>query len=579
MPALASLFALVATFAPQDPAPQPPPETVTLSGRVVDLRGEGVPVAEVWVTHQTDERLARTVTDAEGFFRVGKVPKRDWWTVWAKAEGRCKSSDFTRSPGSPLHIELHEATTVSGALKSPDGATLAGVVVAGQTSTRALLLTEQATTDDEGNFAIEGMPLGDAAFSAWTPELGLLIADHRVVGNDTVTLRPIDTPSTSMTISIDGLPKDGRPEVTLHWLPYSNGGLSYLPGPLRKPALTGDAWQVERIPDWRYVVRPQATGWTFEPNQVTVEAGKGPHQLGFVAHPVGDTSLAWQAVVRDAEGHPVAGVSFVLRRSNGVSLVEATSDQDGKLTLHSPLAAGTKAFVYSTDDRWVVEQTKTAEMFGTHDRRFLAAHECVVEPEKTLELRVVPGCSVSGMLLLADGRPAAGVDVQLQGEATSRFPRWKSFAYATTDQAGRYRFVRQHHSGDAVRVHVEGRSGDANSEPLVLDGPGTKINVPPLELSPIAIVEGVVLGADGKPAPGVAVWLRDWDLATNNQRSGSVTEVITDRQGRYRFVGVPLGGAYLEIPWRRGRDIRRAVEPFEVEAGKTYAFELRHEDQ
>ncbi|MEZ6036108.1 MAG: carboxypeptidase regulatory-like domain-containing protein [Planctomycetota bacterium] len=575
MPALALLLSLATSIWPQDP----PPETVTLSGRVVDLRGEGVPVAEVWVTHQTDERLARTVTDAEGFFRVGKVPKRPWWNVWAKAEGRCVGRDFTRSLTAPLHVLLHDATRVSGLITNRDGEPLPGVPVAAQTTGRVSFHIESVTSDAQGRFTFDAMPLGPAAFSAWVPELGLLLVQHRVIGDDAVALRPLDTPSTSMTISIDGLPKDGRPEVTLAWLPYSGGSLSYLPGPMRQPMLTTDQWQAEHIPDWRYLVRLQATGWSFEPNQVTVEAGKGPHQLGFVAHRLGDTSLLWPAVVRDGEGTPVAGVSLVMRRSNGGEQAEATSDEHGKLQFDTPFAASTKVVVYSTHQHWTIDQTKVDAVPGMRDRRTLGWHEGSLAPGQPLELRVVPACSVTGTLLLADGRPAAGVNVQLEDESANRWPRWVGFTSTTTDLAGKYHFPGQHQSADAIRVHVAGRSGNVDSEAFVLDAPGTKINVPPLELSPIAIVEGVVLGADGKPAPGVAVWLREWDLANNNQRSGSVTEVITDRQGRYRFVGVPLGGAYLEIPWRRGRDIRRAVEPFDVEAGKTYAFELRHEDQ
>jgi hypothetical protein len=50
------------------------------------------------------------------------------------------------------------------------------------------------------------------------------------------------------------------------------------------------------------------------------------------------------------------------------------------------------------------------------------------------------------------------------------------------------------------------------------------------------VIEGVVFDAE-HGRPGVRVWLRDWDLAKGGQRSGSVTEVITDRRGRYRFLG------------------------------------------
>ena len=96
-------------------------------------------------------------------------------------------------------------------------------------------------------------------------------------------------------------------------------------------------------------------------------------------------------------------------------------------------------------------------------------------------------------------------------------------------------------------------------------------------MSAPASIDGVVRDAQQRPAAGVRVWLRDWDFSNNLQASGSVTETLTDRDGRYRFLGVPVGGAWLQLLPRadeRG-DNEPAVEPFEVEAGKTYTFDLQ----
>ena len=98
---------------------------------------------------------------------------------------------------------------------------------------------------------------------------------------------------------------------------------------------------------------------------------------------------------------------------------------------------------------------------------------------------------------------------------------------------------------------------------------------PDLELQPPAVIAGVVRDADGIPAPGVRVWLRDWNMLANSQRSGSVTEVITDRQGRYRFVGVPPGGAWLQLLATEAATFARALDPFEVEPGVTYERDLQ----
>ena len=103
------------------------------------------------------------------------------------------------------------------------------------------------------------------------------------------------------------------------------------------------------------------------------------------------------------------------------------------------------------------------------------------------------------------------------------------------------------------------------------------MKLPDANLGETAAIEGVLRDAQQQPVGGVRVWLRDWDMATGGQRSGSVVETLTDAQGRYRFVGVPLGGAWLQLLAESGErhPTARAVEPFEVEAGKTYTFDLQ----
>lgn len=580
MPCIPSLLPLLAFAAlRQDPPPQdPPPATVVLAGRVVDLRGEGVPVAAVWVTDtaKPDAPLARTVTDAEGYFRVGRVPQRESWTVWATSDGRSLDSDYVRSAAEVARVALHDATTVRGVVRDADGELVPGAIVSASPAGRALSRRQvTATTDADGRFAIDKVPLGLSQLTAWVPGQGLAELRHRVVGDDDLALAATRDATTSFLITIDGLPDEQRPPVTLAWLPYRNGSLTWLPEPYHRPRIDGDEWRAASLPDWRYVVRLSATGYTFEPDQIEVKPGTGPHQLGFVAHALGTTTLDCPAVVRGPDGAPLAGLPFVLRKIGGGARATATSGAEGELTFASPLAAGTEVIVYTTAYDWVVDQEKGEGLTGASDRRFIDDHECVVAPDRTLELRVIRACAVSGRLLRADGRPAQYVRVQLEERRDGRWPEWMTFAYATTDRDGTYRFRGLHHLPDPVRVLVEGAAGTATGEPVAIAAPATEAAVPELRLAPPAVVEGVVRGADGRPSPGVAVWLRDWDFGKNAQKSGSVTETVTDRQGRYRFVGVPVGGAWLEIVLDEDANReQRVVDPFAVEAGTTYTFEL-----
>ncbi len=566
---------VLSLFLPQQPG-DPAQATGTLSGRVVDLRGEGVPAAEVWIGNEDRSELtARATADGEGYFRLTKVPDQAW-TVFATNDGLCIGRDYVSGLAETARVEVHDAATIRGILRDALGAPVAGAVVSASPAGRALTRSPRtATTGEGGHFTIPKVPLGLSQLTSWVRGQGLAELRHRVEGDAEVVLVASTEPTTSFEITVEGLPKEGRPEVSLAWLPYRNGSLTYLPEPFRRPRIAGTRWSAQGLPHWQYTVRLHATGYAFQPDEVRVEKGKGPHQLAFVATQKGTMSLRCPARVTDGHGKPAAGVSFVLRRSNGGERTTATSDEEGKLTFDSPLGAGTKVVVYSTTDAWVVDQAKSHELIGSQDRRFLEHHECLVAPDRELQLRVIPATSVQGQLRFGDGRPAAFVRVALAEKAANRMPRWMTFAYATTDRHGNYRFGRLHHSPDAVRVEVEGAAGTATSEPFAIDQVGAQVVVPQLTLAPPAIVEGTLRDEAGKPIAGMAVWLRDWDFGTSSQRSGSVTEVITDRQGRYRFVGVPEGGAWLQlVPDEDMRHHRKVVEPFEVEAGKRYTHDI-----
>lgn len=567
-------------------SPQQPDPTVVVAGRVVDLRGAGIPVAEVWLPDpdNRDKKLRRTMTDAEGYFRMSRVPVAKSYSIWATGEDRIESYGFARGTNPTTTIELHDATTVKGQVLGADGKPVAKTIVTAAPAGRALSRRQiHTTTDQDGRFELKRVPLGLSQVSAWVEGVGLAELHHRVVGNDKVQLTATAQDTTSFAITVDGMPKEGGPEVTLRWRPYRRGSYVELPPPYKRPIIHNGSWSCEGVPDWDYTVSIGATGWTFQPNQLRVKAGKGPHQLGFVAtrlaaEDTGTAGIPCPAIVTDKDGKPVAGVDFVFRKSNSTRRATATSDQEGRLTFESPVAVGTKVIVYATSDAWVTDQDKTADMIGSHDRRFLEDHECVVDPTKTLKLRVIPPTRVRGRLLRADGQPAAYVTVRLEEEAANRWPRWMSFARTTTNRDGNYAFPRLHHSDEDVRVIVEGLNGTATSEPFSLAEIGGDVRLPELKLAPPASIEGVVKDTEGKLLPGVTIWLRDWDLGTGRQASGSVTEVITDKLGRYRFLGVPPGGAWLQLVKNEDRNqTQHVVEPFEVEPGKTYTFDIEEQ--
>ncbi|HEX6812529.1 MAG TPA: carboxypeptidase regulatory-like domain-containing protein [Planctomycetota bacterium] len=551
-----------------------------LQGRVVDLRGEGVPAAKVWITTALPPAapVAQTIADGEGYFLL-KAPRMDWVQVQASGEGTCRSAGFARRNTLAVRIEVHDGVTVRGVLRRRDGKPVKDVPVRAYPEGRVLHHSHaDARTDDEGRFELLSVPLGPTRVVAWVDGEGLAEVEQRIAGDCDVALAPLTEPTTNLRIEVAGLPGAKATDASVRLLPYAKGGLRELPPPLGSSKLDASGvLELESLPDHEYRVSVYLDGFVLGPAQQTAKPKKGPHVLKFTATPAIATDLEWKATVAGPDDKPVEGVTFVMRAIGGGREARATSDAEGKLTFHCPLAVGSDAVVYSTDARWALDQRKDGNMHGSSDRRFLNAHECKVDPTSPLAMRVAPACSVKGRLLMPGGQPAAFVDVELEERRDGRWPDWMTMAWAMTDRDGNFKFARLHHLDDSVRVMVKASDGAAVSEPLAIATAGATVSAPDLQLAAPAIVEGVVLDAQQRPAPGVRVWLRDWDLATGQQRSGSITEVITDRQGRYRFLGAPPGGAYLNLLDEPGEQhgFDRACAPFEVERGKTHTIDLQ----
>lgn len=556
-----------------------------LSGRVVDLRGEPVPIAKVWVVagNDRDEQIAHSMADALGYFRMGGVPKANSYRLRATADGKSIGSDYLDSDAERGRIVVHDAATVRGVLRNANGDPVANTIVEAHALHFAFGSKVSGETDENGRFALQRVPLGHTQIGAVVIGEGLAEVRYRVAGEDEIELRSAKGETVSLHITVEGMPKDDAPEVAVSLWPYRRGRLQNLPPPWREPRFRGDEWQADGLPDWEYRVALLAAGFEFRPDRTIVGPGKGPHRLKFTATERENEILACPAIVRDKQGRPVEGVPFVLQKMGGGPHVTAVSDADGKMTFQVPLADGTEAYVYSTHDDYVIEQPKREGMEGLTDRRFLEYHEFFVDPADTVELCVVPATAVTGTVTHADGRPAAFVGVQLQDTRPGfrEWPLWSTFCRATTDRQGRFRFGRLHHSTDSVRCIIEGRDGNARSAEFSIADEGAQVTVPAMQLSAPAMVEGIVRDQNQQPVAGICVFLGDWDMEANTQRSGGITEVITDRKGRFRFVGVPVGGATLQLVPDRDRwppPWQREFGPFAVEPGQTYTFEFVEQD-
>jgi protocatechuate 3,4-dioxygenase beta subunit len=561
------------TAAAQAPARQAEP-TVVIEGQVVDLRGEPVPTPKVTVSPCSDRArvVAQTVGDGEGFFRLGHLASGGSWIVRADCSGRCVG-ETVASGAKPVCIRVHDAATVRGVLRDQAGAPAASVLVRAELCDQNLHTRVDATTDAAGRFELPRVPLGPVRLAAVVPGQGLATFRTLVTGDTNVEFAPAQRATTDLEITVEGVPKDalGKVWVTILPLPEERS-LARLPPPWDREKLDAHGkFELHTIPNWSYQVGVEAAGYTITPRYAIAKINQGPHRLRFQAEAAVAAEARYPAVVRDWADKAVPGLR--LRLAGGSSEGEAVSDDKGSLVFAVPLIAGSHALISSLDDRYVLDQDK-AEDRGTLDVSSLARHECRLDPGKPLQLRVAAASSARGRVLLPDGRPAAFADVALEEFFANRGPQWCPFARATTDREGNYGFQALHHFQRPVRVRVETRAGAGTSEELALPEPGTRLVFADLKLEVPATVEGTVVDERGRPTPGIRVWLREWDSAARTAKMGQMVEVITDRQGRWRFTAVPPGTAWLQVLVEKEMPTEGAVEPFQVEAGQRYAFEL-----
>jgi protocatechuate 3,4-dioxygenase beta subunit len=552
------LLAALALSLPQTPA-APTAAQHTLTGQVVDGRGEPVPLAEVWVTPwgADDEVLARTRTDGQGTFVLGRVPERRAWAVHAQADGTTHETDHLSPADLIASLRLSDAGSVRGTFADAEGKPVAGAqVVAAFDLARGSRRPVTTVTDAEGRFELARVPLGIVDVRACKEGQGFGAGRVHVTGAVTVTGVPDDVAT--------------RPRVRL--TPYHEGSPQTFPGAMLEGKFGLDGtWRSAGLPDWEYLVRVSLDGFVIAPVEQRIRPGE-PHRVTFRAAPV--STQAWSGTLVGADGKPLAGMLLALRALHARGRAEATSDQDGRFTFVCPFGADVKCVAEALDGAWTLTQPKGEAHIGSRELRYLKWHETTVDLATPLQLCAIAAARVAGRIVADDGRAVPFARVELEHEMSNRIPRWMSFASATADRDGRYEVTGLHPFGDPVRVHVAGSRGAADSEPFSLANAGA-VSVPDLKLQPAGVVEGTVLDANGKPVAGARVWLRTWDFATGQQKDGSVFEAITDRRGHYRHAGVEPGGHWLHWTLEAESPPVGTIDAFEVAPGERKTVDLR----
>lgn len=517
----------------------------TVGGIVVDGRGRPVPSVTVWLAyHLSDTSWREPDEDRErlGFMRrlrVGVTDAKGRWTCATIPPARDRFAfefehpDYAREDS--LAVNRDDATAVGQEVLAlvaagrmvttmQPGMIVYGQVVnaSGEPVPDARIATSwheaAVTTDIHGEFSLGPLRQGSIRLVATADGYAPRRFDAGREGPVRVSLHPggvlrvrMVTPNGDPIAGATLALQDGFGEGALGWDGRSDdeGRIEWRSAP----------------PGGRFTFTAYAPGHQYARNvPLTVD---GPEHT-MVLHPV---LVVAGAVVDATTGEPVA--RFKAIPGNGREFPNFDRSQ---------LFYGTDG-AYRLDFDEAGEPVVRIEAEGYETTLGHPVPGPDGRPRCDFELRREdPNHAVRGVVLNADGTPAAGAEVALCTLETSvtlgpgRFLRREGGIHTVTDDAGRFAFpvVRAPHTVVAVSVLGFGLAG------IPGNGPAT------IRLEPFGSIEGVV-SRDRQPQPGLDVVLSEPsflfqagcvspDVATFQQR--------TDAAGRFLMTWVP-GGDYL----------------------------------
>ena len=177
---------------------------------------------------------------------------------------------------------------------------------------------------------------------------------------------------------------------------------------------------------------------------------------------------------------------------------------------------------------------------------------------------------VEGVVVDGDDRPVAEAEVTL----LSPDPETRAYrpARAATAEDGKFRFTMRDRYGSLFAT----KPGWAHAVPVDLDAaPGSTRSVRLILPGPEGVIEGVVLGPDGNPLPGVTVRVGPPDELLLGKPGGNLArspEVETDGAGRFRVGGLRSGSTEVMA---RTHSLPPQMRQVPVEPGKTSRVEIR----
>ncbi|MBL8842736.1 MAG: sigma-70 family RNA polymerase sigma factor [Planctomycetes bacterium] len=553
----------------------------TVSGRVIDALGAPVGgatvVLEEGATASATGRATASVTQSasDGSFAFSLDDARS-------GSLRCRASlagavgseewlflDGHRRAARGVTLQLHPARDVRGAVRSLDGAPIAGAWLVVRCASSVDLAPLEAETAADGGFALS-LPL--CAVELDVAALGFAPRRFGPIGPEeseaVIELEPVEPTRLELALPPDVATSGHALSLSLH------------PGPLRRepfgaqpmPRVLPKRWQrlageellggpLLGLPAGRLDGTFSCDGWPLTSKPITIELKGGAATT--LAWPDGVGGATLRGALRDGGGAPLAGRAIAIAPRRWVRPLQVTTAADGSFALPLPTLVTEPLRLWLVDPALALVGPTT---FG--GVAWCEPPRGGAEPE--VALQAVPSASWRGRIVALDGAPQAGVRVELDLPASEPL---RSVPSITTDLDGTFELRGLPPSDVELGLRVVPRFAE---EPLALAerraipvgaslDSGTHLLPAPASLS------GRVVDAEGRGVAGARV-----ERVSQSVRQGA----ISDRDGRFALFDLPAGMVTLRIGDRAlAVGSLPPLTGFALEAGeRREGVELRHGD-
>ena len=538
--------------------------TGVVEGIVRGPLGEPMPNAEVLATRgfRGSDVIARTRSDGTGMFVIGGLAADGSYEMQAKVDGYTVSSvpvELTAERREArAELRVYEANTVRGRVIDDSGEPVAGAFVLATADYANLvggLVPQECTTDEEGRFELDAVPIGSSVVRAYSPGFEMRQYWLDEVDDVEVELRLLRRSGAHMEIRIYGLAADVLGDVLL----YTNPRCA-MPRVLEqlRPDEQGVA-TMTGLPRMTWNVRPELAGHVFDPPVWRAAGPVDEHAPRFTV--VKDDAYTLFGDLRDLDGAAIGRQRLRVLSRDRRPVGEIVVGEDGVFETNVALVRGQPFRLVIDDSAWVLLPAARQQLWDSRPGEWTGVADDRVEVG--VALRAVPAAKVAVQVVDGSGRPAPFQTVTLQVEHPLR--GWMPRAHTTTGRDGRGVFSQLVGTGDDRRVRVEGTLGAGASD--VFEVRAAAVEAVEVVLAEAGSVVGRVVRS-GEPVGGVCVSFAEIDFrGTKLVRSA----VLADRAGRFAFPAVVAGKAVVGVGALRQPSWSK---PFEVTPGRQSDVEI-----